>query len=318
MNKDPFLKLQSSKTIEELLNDSGPDQNQNWLLSYLDVFVLIVMFIVTLISLGDIKPGETTVERPHSATPERFELSAAAVSNTPPTPTPEPQASIETTTVEPDTESMAAAENTADRANDPSTASDYNPERLVVSPSVQTQIEQHDAHDPIQASDTGLAEQPDEVPTTAPTELDVLSEQLDRLGLGQKVSLKVTEDYAQFEIQDKILFESSKAELTETGAELLVDLAPLLTQANGLIFIEGHTDNRPINTPQFPSNWELGAARAAGVLHFLATQGLNSRRMRAVTYADTLPVADNASAAGREKNRRVNILIKVKDPDIEP
>jgi len=84
-----------------------------------------------------------------------------------------------------------------------------------------------------------------------------------------------------------------------------------------LILIEGHTDNLPIKTPQFPSNWELGSARATSVLHFLTSQQLDSSRMRATTYADTLPIADNSTSAGREKNRRVSILIKVSERNAE-
>ena len=86
-----------------------------------------------------------------------------------------------------------------------------------------------------------------------------------------------------------------------------------MKQAKGLIYIEGHTDNRPIKTAQFPSNWELGAARATSVLHFLASQQIDANRMRAVTYADTKPLADNATEQGRQRNRRVNIVIKVSE-----
>jgi len=162
--------------------------------------------------------------------------------------------------------------------------------------------------------------QPEPAPTLTKQEklANKLLEKLAQLGLDKRVSITITGDYAQLEIQDKILFESSKAALTGSGQSFLNDLAPLLIQSSGLIFIEGHTDNRPIKTRQFPSNWELGSARATSVLHYLSTQGLNKNRMRAMTYADTQPIADNGTAAGREKNRRVNILLKVEQADAAP
>lgn len=274
MNKYPFLKLQSSKSIEELLSDTGSSHSQNWLLSYLDVFVLIVMLVITLISLGELKLEEEnrkkTLTKAATVRPVRPPVQKPRRH-----PAPEPAA----------TERIPAK----------------------VHPDEPEMSEPMPSHQP---------------PPPASNNREVLknnlSEQLGRLGLGQKVAIKVTEDYAQLEIQDKILFESSQASLTDSGETLLKDLADVLEQASGLIFIEGHTDNRPIKTPQFPSNWELGSARATSVLHYLSTQGLDSGRMRAVTYADTMPIADNSTPEGREKNRRVSILIKVQEQDITP
>ncbi|MDD5578940.1 MAG: OmpA family protein [Methylobacter sp.] len=140
-----------------------------------------------------------------------------------------------------------------------------------------------------------------------------LSKKIDEFGLKDSIEIKVKQGYAELEIQEEVLFKSSEAYLTVDGKLLLQRLSPLLKQAVGLILIEGHTDNRPIHTPQFPSNWELGSSRATSVLHFLASQQLDSNRLRAITYADTMPIADNSTPEGREKNRRVNILIKISD-----
>ncbi|WP_428624931.1 OmpA/MotB family protein, partial [Sedimenticola sp.] len=74
--------------------------------------------------------------------------------------------------------------------------------------------------------------------------------------------------------------------------------------------IEGHTDPTPIANAQFPSNWELSAQRATGVLRFLLTQGVAASRMRAVGHADTRPLADNATAEGRARNRRVALILQ--------
>ena len=140
-----------------------------------------------------------------------------------------------------------------------------------------------------------------------------LKETVEQLGLTDSVDMKVTQGYAQLEIQDKILFKSSEATLLNAGEALLKKLTPLLGQSSGLIYIEGHTDNRPIKTIRFPSNWELGAARATSVLHYLASQKLETSRLRAITYGDTKPIADNKTREGRGKNRRVSIVIKISD-----
>jgi chemotaxis protein MotB len=140
-----------------------------------------------------------------------------------------------------------------------------------------------------------------------------LQKTIDELGLTDAINMKVSLGYAQLEIQDKVLFQSSESNLLVAGETLLKKLAPLLIKSSGLIYIEGHTDNRPIKTQRFPSNWELGSSRATSVLHFLSSQKLDTSRMRAVTYADTKPIEDNETEHGREKNRRVSLVIKVSD-----
>jgi chemotaxis protein MotB len=75
------------------------------------------------------------------------------------------------------------------------------------------------------------------------------------------------------------------------------------------VAVEGHTDDRPILGGPFHSNWELAAARANAVTRYLLSQGFNPRRLRSVSYADTHPVADNATESGRAENRRVNLRV---------
>ena len=83
----------------------------------------------------------------------------------------------------------------------------------------------------------------------------------------------------------------------------------------GTILVEGHTDNIPIETSQFPSNWELGAARASSVVKFLVSQGMDQQRLRAISYADTQPRASNDTASGRQQNRRVAMLLRMPDTE---
>ncbi len=113
------------------------------------------------------------------------------------------------------------------------------------------------------------------------------------------------------EIADVILFTSGKADLLAEAEPVLSRLVATL-QAIGEadVAVEGHTDDRPILGGRFHSNWELAAARANAVTRYLLSQGFAPNRLRSVSYADTHPVADNTTEAGRAENRRVNLRVE--------
>ncbi|MBV8634840.1 MAG: OmpA family protein, partial [Burkholderiaceae bacterium] len=75
------------------------------------------------------------------------------------------------------------------------------------------------------------------------------------------------------------------------------------------VVVEGHTDNVPIQTTQFPSNWELSAARAASIVRALQERGIAAERLEASGMADTKPKSSNSNAQGRSENRRVSLLV---------
>ncbi|MCL6593446.1 MAG: OmpA family protein [Alicyclobacillus sp.] len=110
-------------------------------------------------------------------------------------------------------------------------------------------------------------------------------------------------------LRDVVLFDTGQADLKPEARTLLQGLVPFLQTLNNPVVVEGYTDNQPINTPQFPSNWELSAARAIGVVRFLAGAGVNPERLSGVGYGEYHPVAPNDSEAHRQLNRRVNIVI---------
>ncbi|WP_163650550.1 OmpA family protein [Modicisalibacter sp. 'Wilcox'] len=110
-------------------------------------------------------------------------------------------------------------------------------------------------------------------------------------------------------IQDHLLFGSGDAALTGGGREMISQLVAILQRYDGEISVEGHTDSVPIDTPRFPSNWELSSARATAILRYLVQAGVDPDRLRAVGYADTRPLQSNRSAAGRAANRRVEVII---------
>lgn len=113
-------------------------------------------------------------------------------------------------------------------------------------------------------------------------------------------------------LRDVILFDTGKADLKPEAKKLLDGVLPFLSQVDNPLSIEGHTDDRPIHTAEFPSNWELSTARALTVLEYLQSKGIDPRRMSATGFGEWRPVAPNDSDANRALNRRVNITIERK------
>jgi chemotaxis protein MotB len=112
-------------------------------------------------------------------------------------------------------------------------------------------------------------------------------------------------------LTDEVLFDPGKAVVKGGSQPLLHKIAQLLVSGriDNPIRVEGHTDDTPISTAQFPSNWELSAGRATAVLRQLLDAGLPPHRVSVAGYGDQKPVAGNGSAAGRAMNRRVEIVV---------
>ncbi|MBK7355525.1 flagellar motor protein MotD [Propionivibrio sp.] len=130
-----------------------------------------------------------------------------------------------------------------------------------------------------------------------------------------KVRVIETSRGVTIEINDSILFAPGQALLQPALVKAMGAIAEVLAPTDFPITIEGHTDNVPINTAQFPSNWELSAVRATTVLRLFADSGVASERLTAIGYADTRPVEPNLLADGRARNRRVTILIDSAVPE---
>jgi chemotaxis protein MotB len=135
--------------------------------------------------------------------------------------------------------------------------------------------------------------------------------------LVQQGQVKVTQSARGItvEINASTLFPSGEATLQPASSQALAAVAKVLAETDNPIQVEGHTDDQPIKSPVYPSNWELSSARAASVVRLLAEQGVPPGRMVAVGYADNKPLDTNATPDGRARNRRVNVLIlnKVED-----
>ncbi|MAJ63613.1 MAG: hypothetical protein CL558_10030 [Alphaproteobacteria bacterium] len=131
--------------------------------------------------------------------------------------------------------------------------------------------------------------------------------------LGERDDVRIVGD--RFVFQSEVLFDSGEAILAPAGREQLQQLADTLKtlsaefpdDLNWILRVDGHTDNVPINTPEFPSNWELSSARAISVVKFLIEQGIPERRLAATGFGEYQPIEPGNSAETRLRNRRIEL-----------
>ncbi|MEM7210117.1 MAG: type VI secretion system protein TssL, long form [Pseudomonadota bacterium] len=125
------------------------------------------------------------------------------------------------------------------------------------------------------------------------------------------VELLIKEDEVIIRIREKGSFKSGSATLQKEFYPVMRRVSRALNTIKGKILVSGHTDNIPIKTTQFPSNWVLSAARAANVVHFMTSQGgVSKRRVEIRAHADMSPIVNNKTSANRAKNRRVEIVVQ--------
>lgn len=124
-----------------------------------------------------------------------------------------------------------------------------------------------------------------------------------------KVQVRANRLWLEVEVRTSFLFDSASAAPSIDAEIILSQLASVLKQHPNRLHVEGHTDDQPIKSPLYPSNWELSSARAAAVVRLLANFGIAPQRMASVGYGEYRPVADNGSELGRALNRRVLIIV---------
>ena len=152
---------------------------------------------------------------------------------------------------------------------------------------------------------------------------DEFMRQLGASGLARYVTARLDDVGLHIVITDSVMFASGQADLLPTSQMILGLLSDLVTlDAKGIagLRVEGHTDDRPIATARYPSNWELSAARAASVVRFMLmrTGALPPERYSAVGFSSHQPVASNRTAEGRARNRRVEIHFLWDLPPLPP
>ena len=170
------------------------------------------------------------------------------------------------------------------------------------------------------AATTATASAANEAPAVIP--LPVLSPEvsprqespaqgLPQLKLGQDVDVSEDANAVRFRLSSEFLFSPGGAELTQAGYPVLDELIPVLNADPTLrLVIEGHTDNTPIQSARFPSNWELSTSRAAAVARYLAEHGVAPQRIQASGFADTRPIGGKDNPVDRKANRRVDLVME--------
>lgn len=138
-----------------------------------------------------------------------------------------------------------------------------------------------------------------------------MQEYIDENNLDDQLSTELSEEGLMIRIKERALFPSGSAQLAGQAQSIAPVVAGLLASVPERVVVSGHTDNMPINSAQFPSNWELSSARALTFMRYLLSQdnSLNPARFSAIGYSEYRPLADNSTEEGRSRNRRVEIFI---------
>jgi chemotaxis protein MotB len=136
-----------------------------------------------------------------------------------------------------------------------------------------------------------------------------LQESLVHMANPKEISIRATEEWVEIEVNANLLFASAQADPSDEAKAIFRKMALVLASVPNSVEVSGHTDNIPIETVQFASNWELSSARASSVVRLLAQGGIDPQRLSAVGYGEFKPIADNQLEEGRTKNRRVVIKV---------
>lgn len=167
----------------------------------------------------------------------------------------------------------------------------------------------------IKPSDSGEAGTKDTAGKVEETRFKAVKAAIDEAvrehGLGGKVRTRISRRGLEVRLlTDDLVFDSGSAAVKPAGAALLSDVGEILkVESDHPVLVEGHTDDVPIATAQFPTNWELSASRATGVVRVLAGAGVGTSRLTAQGRADIDGIQSNKTPAGRALNRRVEILL---------
>ncbi|AGK55405.1 flagellar motor protein MotB [Bacillus sp. 1NLA3E] len=144
-------------------------------------------------------------------------------------------------------------------------------------------------------------------------ELEQMRQQLEKYladnHLNAVITLQDTKRGIEISLQEVVLFDSGKADIKQNSYQTLSGILGLINTVPNPINIEGHTDDVPIHSSSFPSNWELSGARAASVLHFFEARNIVANRLQFTGYGEQHPLFPNDSDEHRQANRRVTIVV---------
>ncbi len=143
--------------------------------------------------------------------------------------------------------------------------------------------------------------------------LDAIKAKLDKFAVDNAIQTTLVTSIEErglvVRIQETLLFQSGSADITTRAKDILERVSTVLAAAPNQIKVEGHTDNLPIRTPQYPSNWELSVIRSTNVVQILQRDGISPDRLSATGYGEYRPISSNNTDAGRGQNRRIDLII---------
>ncbi|MES9904090.1 MAG: flagellar motor protein MotD [Sedimenticola sp.] len=250
------------------------ENHERWLVSYADFITLLFAFFVVMYSISSVNDGKYRVLS--NTLTDAFQT--------------KPQ-SPDLIQVGEDMRSIAPIEG------------EFASPTEVELPAVEEKAEVAEESDP-------EADEPYTAPPMILPEIEsALNSSLSKFVDQDLVNVTQTDKGIEVEMKSKMLFGLGSANLSREALNALRDVAKIVKPLPNRIHVEGHTDNLPIRTIIFPSNWELSAARAASVVHFFGRLGVEPSRMAAIGYGQFQPLTDNATEQGKQKNRRVAIII---------
>ncbi len=324
----------------ENATDNSLAKQETWLLSFIDILALLLTLFVLLLAYqdhtaedGGTEPGPTLVQeteldlslfafRPGEALHADFGhagpgLLPLAVDDGYPVAADAEEHSVEPPTAEPGNNNPPLAEmSDADVPEAvPTTFEPVAEQQSVETPPVESQESRGavDAEPEVTVVEQSVTPLPEMEGPPRPTPDEIIHQAFSQSTLQQHVDLVNRAGAVSVEISGSILFGLGSAEISPEGRSLLVELAAILNALPYELSVEGHTDNVPISSGRFPSNWELSSARAAMATRTLIEQGIAADRLRAIGYGDTHPLSDNLTPEGRAKNRRVSFVLHVDD-----
>ena len=155
-------------------------------------------------------------------------------------------------------------------------------------------------------TDAGIGQMPtDPLKTIA----DDISRAFGDFIASNQLTVRGNELWVEIELNSSLLFGSGDAMPSDMAFTIIDKVAAILKPFDNPVHVEGFTDNQPIRTSQYPTNWELSSARSASIVRMLAMQGVSPARMASVGYGEFQPVANNATPQGRAMNRRVVLVV---------
>jgi chemotaxis protein MotB len=258
-----------------------PENHERWLVSYADFITLLFAFFVVMYSMSSVNEGKYRVLSDS--------MTAAFTQTT------KPLAAIQAGEIVRSSSTLIKPiREIPDQINISAPIILLKGgQQIIVDPEYQNQEE---------VASEAITEQIDEIASDIEAEFEEMI-------ADDNVSVRKSPFWLEVVFNSNILFASASAELSAGAKVELGKLGPLLQEYENNVSVEGFTDNNPIISPIFPSNWELSSARAAAVVRLFEDYGVESARLISVGYGENRPVSENQTAQGRANNRRVIIVI---------